>query len=69
MFTITHTTTGYSGIDYDSAIYILSKAAKKFMSVIHEEAKCVSDKEGEWSLISYCCSVITTVILKLKMYF
>ncbi len=33
-------------MDYDSAIYILSKAAKKFLSVIHEEAKCISDEEG-----------------------
>ena len=43
-------------MDYDSAIYILSKAAKKFLSVIHEEAKCISDDEGncvQWNL-SYC---------------
>ena len=38
--------TGYSGIDYDAAVYILSKIVKKFVAVIQEEANCISDDEG-----------------------
>ena len=38
---------GYSGMDYDSAMYILTKIVKKFISVIHEEALCIPEGDGK----------------------
>ena len=38
---------GYSGLDADSALYLLSRIMKHFVDIIAEEARSLPDGDGE----------------------
>ena len=44
--------TGYSGLDADSALYLLSRIMKHFVDIIAEEARSLPDGDGEEGILN-----------------
>lgn len=45
---------GYSGMDSDSSIYVLSNIVHHFINVVSEEARSVPDSFGKYVKSNYC---------------
>ena len=53
--------TGYSGVDQESAVYLLSRIMKHFISIIADEAHCIPNGDGEGFLSDLLLYIIIRV--------